>query len=110
MSQERILNTLIQFGLRLLDATVYLQLSTKGPQSTREIAEALSLRKNNVYSSLKRLRFKEVVQVTQTYPTKYAAVSLSRLMELLAKAKMKEANGIEQNRDEILSSWRSMTS
>ena len=110
MSHERILKTLVNLGLKPSDAKVYLHLATKGAQSVREIAEALNLHKQHVSSSLKRLRIKEIVNATPANPATYFAVSLSQLIEIFVNAKMKEANGIEQNRDEILAFWQSLIS
>jgi len=108
MSQERILKALINLGLKPPDARVYLYLATSGAQSTRDIAEALKLRKPQLHNSLKRLCSREIVNATPAHPVTYSAVSFPTVIELFLRAKKKEANGIEQNRNEILSYWGSM--
>lgn len=110
MSQERILKVIVNLGLKPSDAKVYLYLATKGAQSTREIADALNLHKRHVYSSLKRLRIKEIVNATPAHPATYSALPFAHVIELFVNAKMKEANGIEQKRDDILAYWQSMSS
>ncbi len=110
MSQERILKSLAEFGLKNTDAKVYLYLATKGARNTGEMVEALNLPKQRIYKSLRRLCSREIVSVAPVRPKEYSAVVLSQLIELLLKAKIKEANGIEENRDEILSYWQSLIS
>ena len=62
-----------------------------------------------LYRSLRRLKNKEVVTASRKIPAEFSAVSFDKALELLVKAHKKESQNIEQEKDEILEQWRSMT-
>lgn len=109
MSQEWIIRTLVGLGLKRTDAKVYLFLAKTGPQKARDITNALKIYKQQLYRSLKNLRAKGMVNATLEHPARFSAVSLEKALDLFIKAKREEAQNIEQNKDEILSIWQSIT-
>ena len=109
LSYERMMKALVNLGLKHSDAEVYVFLATKGNHKARDLADALGFYKQQLYRSLKRLQNKGIVHATNEHPTLYSAVPFTNALDLFVKAKIKEAQNIEQNRNEILSYWQSMT-
>ena len=109
MSDEMILKSLIDFGIKQEDATVYLFLFRKGPKKAREITQTLSLNINGVYRVLRSLRQKGIVKASLEHPAIFSALPLESVLELFAQAKIEQSLALQKNREKILSSWRSMT-
>ena len=109
MSHERVLKALVSLGLSRTDAEVYVFLATKGPQKARNIADKLKMNKRQVYRSLKSLRGKGIVSATIEHSTQFSAVPFEKVLDLFKKAKLKEAQSIQRNKEEILSRWHAMT-
>jgi sugar-specific transcriptional regulator TrmB len=108
LSQKRVLKALVSLGLSQTDAEVYVFLATKGPQKARSIATALEMYKRKIYRSLKSLQSKEIVNANLGSPAQFSAIPFDKVLNLLIKAHLKEAQYIEQNKEEILSHWNSM--
>jgi sugar-specific transcriptional regulator TrmB len=108
LSQEKVLNALVQLGLSQTDAEVYVFLATKGSQKARNIATALKTYRRKIYRSLKSLQNKEIVNATLERPARFSAIPFDKVLNLLVKAHLKEVRYIEQNKEEILSHWNSM--
>ena len=109
MSLERVLKTLEGFGLSRMDAKVYVYLAKKGPKKGRELANALQVTKQQLYPSLKNLKNKGVVTASLERPALFSAVAFEKVVELLIKIKVEQAKAIKETKEELLSSWRSMT-
>lgn len=103
------LKTLMGLGLSETDAEVYVFLATKGSQKARNIATALKTYRRKVYRSLKSLQSKEIVNATLERPALFSAMPFDKVLTLLIQAHLKEAQQIEQHREEILSQWRSIS-
>lgn len=108
MSHERVLRVLVNLGLTQIDAEVYVYLARQGPSKAREIAKALKMREQNLYHSLRSLQSKELVNVAVGRPAEFSAITFDKALEFLIKAHLKEAQNIEQEKDEILNQWHSM--
>lgn len=109
MSLERVLKTLQGFGLSRMDAEVYVYLAKKGPQKGTDIADALKIRKQQLYPILKTLQAKGVVTVSPEHPALFSAVAFEKALDLLLEANMEQAKAIKETKEELLSSWRDMT-
>ncbi len=109
MSLKRVLKALTKLGLSQREAEVYVYLATNGPQKAVNIAETLKLNKQHLYSTLKSLQNKRIVNVTHEYSAQFSALPFETALDILAEAQRKEAQSIEENKEEILSHWRSMT-
>jgi sugar-specific transcriptional regulator TrmB len=109
MSQEWVIRTLVGLGLKRTDAKVYLFLAKTGPQKARDITNALKMNKQQLYRSLKSLRSKGIASATTEHPARFSVIPLEKVLDLFVKAKMEEAQSIEQNKDELLFIWQSMT-
>jgi sugar-specific transcriptional regulator TrmB len=62
-----VLRTLESYGLKRVDAEVYIFLAKKGPQKGIDIAGALKIRKRQLYSILEALQDKGVVTVSAVF-------------------------------------------
>jgi len=102
------LKTLTTLGFTETDAQVYVFLTTEGPKQARDIAEALRIYKQKLYRGLKKLQKKGLVSANQEHPAQFSAVAFDEILELLIKIHLKEAQRIEQEKDEILNQWRSI--
>jgi sugar-specific transcriptional regulator TrmB len=110
MSQERVIKALINLGLTPEDADVYVHLARQSPQKARNIGEALKMQDQHLYRCLRSLKNKEIVDVTAEHPTEISAIPFEKALDLLIKAHLKESQNIEQEKEEILSQWRSIVS
>jgi len=108
MSQQKVLKTLESMGLSQYDAQVYLFLGKKGPQKTRDIARSLKMSKQHLYLILKNLQSKGIVNATLERPAKFSALPFEKVIDLFVKARMEEAQRLQQEKKEILSDWRSI--
>jgi sugar-specific transcriptional regulator TrmB len=109
LSLERIIKTLEGFGLKRLDAEVYIYLAKKGPLKGIDIADVLKIRKRRqLYSILKALQDKGVVTVSHEQPALFSAVTFEKALDLLVEANLEQAKAIEAAKEELLSSWRDM--
>ena len=102
MSQDRILKTLLGLGLSDLEAKVYVFLAKKGLQKGKDITRALKINKPQLYRSLKKLQSRGIVTATLEHPSRFSSVPFEKILDLFIKAKMDEAQEIEQDKDEIL--------
>jgi sugar-specific transcriptional regulator TrmB len=104
-----VLRTLEGFGLKRIDAEVYVYLAKKGPQKGLDVADALKIRKQQLYLILKNLQSRGVVIASPEHPALFSAVAFEKLLDLLVEANMEQAKAIKETKEELLSSWRSMT-
>lgn len=108
MSHERVIKTLTSLGLSQTDANVYVYLAAKGPQKAENIGGALELQEQRLYQSLENLQSKGVVSSKLEYSPVFFALPFDKALELLLQAHLRETRSIEQDRDEILSRWKSI--
>ena len=108
MSQEKILKTLVSLGLTQWDAKVYILLAKRGPIKARDAAKALKISKQRLYPIIKSLQSKGIVNSTLERPARFSAVPFEKVLDLFVKAKMAEAQRVQQNKDDILSDWQSI--
>ena len=103
-----LLKALISLGLKEDDAEIYLLLAREGPQTGRNIAEVLNLYKQQLHRSLKNLQYKGCVKPDCERPSKFSAVAIEVVVDMLADESLDEAENMEENRQRILSSWQAM--
>jgi HTH-type transcriptional regulator, sugar sensing transcriptional regulator len=108
LSQERVLKTLIDFGLSPLDAKVYVFLGKRGLQKGQDIAKALKVHKQQIYRSLKNLQNKGIVSVTLDHPARYSAEPFQKVIDLFIREKVEETQRLKQSKGSILSDWHSI--
>jgi len=108
LSKEQLLKAIIDLGLSQVDAEVYIFLAKMGPQKGRNIADALKLYKQQLYRSLRNLQGKGLASATCEHPAPFSAVSLERVIELYVKVQTEEAKALQETKEELLSTWRSI--
>ncbi len=109
VEQARLLKALMVLGLKEVDAEIYVLLAKEGPQKGKDIAETLNVYRQRVYRSLDRLQRKCCVKATLERPSRFSAVALEEVIDVLVEANLEEAREMEQNRQSILSHWQTMT-
>ena len=110
LSFELLVETLVGFGFKPTDAQVYLFLAKKGPKRGKDLVNSLKLTKQQLYHSLKKLKERGIVNSTYERPAIFSAVAIERVLDILIKKKIEETQSMIRNKEEIISSWRSMTS
>ena len=108
MSQEEALKTLSDIGLKRLDSKIYIYLAKKGPKKGKEISKALKMQRQQVYQSLKFLQSKAVVTSTLERPARFSAVPFEKVLDLFIRAKLEEAQNIQQEKAKLLSNWQTI--
>lgn len=103
------LKTLVNLGFTETDAQVYVFLATEGPQEASDIAEALQIYKRQLYRRLKSLQSKGIINASPEYPARFSAVLFEKVLDLLIKAKMEQQQALQESKEELLSTWRSIT-
>jgi sugar-specific transcriptional regulator TrmB len=108
LSLERVIKTLEGFGLKRMDAEVYIYLAKKGPLSAGEVATALKLSNQKFYHILKNLQEKGVVISNLGHPTVFSALPLAEVLELYIIINARQAQIIKETKEELLASWQSI--
>ena len=108
MSQEKVLKTLVSLGFTDWDAKVYVLLAKRGPIKARDAAKALKISKQRLYPLLKTLQSKGLVNSTLERPARFTAVEFEKVLDSFLKARMEQAQRIQENKDEILSDWKAI--
>ncbi len=108
MSQKIVSETLKGLGLTERDSEVFIFLAKKGPVIAREMLNSLRINKAQLYRSLKNLQSKGIVESTLEYPARFSAISFDKVLDLFIKAKKDETKKMEENRETILSHWKSL--
>ena len=109
MSQERVLESIMQLGLTEADAQVYVYLALNGPQKAKQITQKMNLYKEQLYRSLKKLQKKDIVESTDEHPAVYSAIPFEKALDLLAEIKKEQEKALLESRKELLASWKEMT-
>jgi sugar-specific transcriptional regulator TrmB len=107
LSQKMVSETLKGLGLTERDSEVFIFLAKKGPVIARDILSKTRINKAQVYRSLKNLESKGIVESTLEYPARFSAISFDKVLDLFLKAKKDETQRVEENREAMLSHWKS---
>jgi sugar-specific transcriptional regulator TrmB len=106
MSLRRILETLKGLGFSQSDANVYVFLAKKGPHRGKDLCAALDMPKPFLYQCLSKLESKGVVNATPERPSWFSVVPFEKVLELLIKSKMEEAQSAQRDKEKALSDWK----
>jgi sugar-specific transcriptional regulator TrmB len=108
MSLERLLQVLAGFGLKRSDAIIYVFLAKNGPCSGKDLATALNLPKWQLYSRLGNLTKRQIISATTERPAFFSAVPFEKIIDLLIRAKIDEAQLVQENIENTILDWRLM--
>jgi sugar-specific transcriptional regulator TrmB len=100
---------IVSIELSETDARVYVFLALNGPHRAREISSRMNLYKAQLYRVLKSLQSKGMVNASPEYPARYSAVLFEKVLDLLIKAKKEQQQALQESKEELLSTWRSIT-
>ena len=109
MSEKRILKALNSFGLTKNDAVIYIFLAKRGTHKIRDIASVLNLTESNIHKSLTDLLNRKLVKTSSEYPLGFVAVPFEQVIKLIIEAKKEQAKSLQASKEELLSTWRSIT-
>ena len=109
MSRERIINALKVLGLSNIDTGVYVLLAKDGPHKIEEIASVLNQPERNIRRSLRDLQNTKIVEASIEYPFEFIAVPFEEVMKLIIDVKKEQAKALQASKEELLSTWRSLT-
>lgn len=109
MSQERVYRMLVGFGLTRTDAKVYVYLAKRGARKGKELCDSLKMQKQQLYICLKKLQSKGVVIATRKRPLLFSAIAFEKVLDLVIKANIEEAERMIHKKEELLFNWRCMT-
>jgi sugar-specific transcriptional regulator TrmB len=98
---------LVKLGFTETEAEVYVQLTTEGPQSSRDIAKALSLHTRQICASLKKMQSRGFIEAHKCQ-TPFLAVPFEKVLDLLIKDNLEQAKYMMKSKKELLSTWRSI--
>jgi sugar-specific transcriptional regulator TrmB len=104
-----VLKTLVSLGFTETDAKVYVFLATERPRKAIDIAETLKLHRQHLYRALKSLQNRGIVNASPEYPARFSAVMFEKVLDRLIEAKMEQQQTLEENKKELLATWRSIT-
>jgi len=103
-----VLETLAGLGLKPSDANVYVFLAKKGPHTGKDLCNALNMPKPYLYQCLRNLESKGVVNATSERPALFSAVPFEKVLDIVVKVKLEEAERTQQDKNEALSQWQSL--
>lgn len=106
MSLERVMKALVSLGLPRSYAEVYVYLAKTGPHKVEDLAKALNISKQKIFASLKNMQTKGLVTKDRII---FSALPFERAIELLIEIKTEQALIMQESKEELLSSWRSIT-
>lgn len=109
MSLEKVLKLLTSLGLPRKNAEVYLFIAANGPVQVGTIADGMPIDKQQAYGRIRQLQKKRIVIASSNRPLVLSAVSFDNVIDILSKQKRKSVQALEDNREEILSKWQSIT-
>ena len=59
--------------------------------------------------ALKNLQSKGLVNASPEYPYRFSAVVLEKALDLLLKARKQQQKALQESKEQLLSTWRSIT-
>ena len=95
------LRTLESFGLKRVDAEVYIYLAKKGPQKAKDLADALKIRKRQLYPILNKLQAKGVVIAIHKQTTVFSALDFEKTLDQLVKQNAEQEKAIKKILEEL---------
>jgi len=108
LSLERVLRALAGFGLSQKETEVYIYLAREGPQKAETTAKSLSLNERSISLILENLLEKEIINKISEKGDLFSALPFDKVIDLLVKLHLEETEILEQNRNKILSHWKSL--
>ena len=109
LSKDWMEKTLIKLGFTEIDVDVYFYLNQEGPRKINEMTEALKLYRKKLFRILKKLQSKGIIETSQENPDSFSALPFEKVLDLFIKANLDQAKRVMKSKEELLSTWRSIT-
>ena len=109
MSKEKIVETLTTLGFTDLDAKIYIYFAKRGPKRASEARKSLKISKQQLYPVIKKLQSKGVLASTLERPARFSALPFESVLDSFVKVKLDEARQIQRKKDDLLSTWKSIS-
>jgi sugar-specific transcriptional regulator TrmB len=106
LTEETIKNLLKEIGLTDKETEVYIFLSKYGASKGLDVTKRMKKHRSQIYSILKSLQNKGLVELTFEFPARFTAVPLEAAIDLNVKAKREAAELIERSKKDILDYWK----
>lgn len=106
LSLERVLKALESLGLSRIDSQVYVYLATSGPKKAKDMINALTINKRQVYRSLTRLQNKGIALTNDERPFLFSAVPFEDVIDLLMEIIKEQAKALQASKEELVSDFR----
>jgi len=84
-------------------------LAKSGAQSTSFAAKRLKMERVQAYPTFKKLQEKGFIEATLERPTRFTIVPFEALLESFINAKKTEVNNLNEQKESLLSSWRTIS-
>lgn len=95
LSQENTIQTLMQLGLTILEARIYLTLSRYESLATKELSELAKTSRPDTYRVLAKLQKKGLIEKIITKPAKFKAIPMQTGVAFLLERKQVEHKNLE---------------
>jgi sugar-specific transcriptional regulator TrmB len=95
-------------GFSETEVKIYMFLIAVGPKEALKIAEALELHMVATYKTLKKLQNKGLVMPSK-HATIFCAEPFEKVLDFLNKDISKQKQSLEDEKEKLLSIWRSIT-
>jgi len=110
MSLERVLKALESFGLSRVESEVYVYLAKAGPSKAKDLTGALGISKEHLHPTLQCLEQKGIVTSKPERTALFSALAFEELVNRHVKLNVEQAEIIKETKQQLLESWRHMTS
>lgn len=97
-----------EIGLSEKELKVYLFLAKSGPCKARDISQSLELERVQLYRMLKHLQNRGMIESFFEHPTRFKAISFTKIMDRLIKEKKDEAKFLESHKNKVMSQLKKL--
>ena len=108
MSNDRVLKAIMDLGLSEVDAKVYMYIALNGPCKAREVVDKLEIYKDQLYRSIKKLKEKDIVSSSTSFPAEFSAVPFEKVLDLLAEIKKRKVEALKVINEYLMDNWESL--
>jgi len=106
MSLERVIKALVDLGLSIPDAEVYVYLTKNGPLGAIDLTEKLNLNSKQLKFSLKNLQEMALIKTTSKFSVEFAAISFEKALDMLIEIGREQTKTLHEIKKELLSNWK----
>ena len=100
----------MSLGLSEIESRIYVYLEKNGPKSRSAILDALVLSEKELLDGLQNLQNKNLVKTSVRYCKKFLAESFEKVVDLLIQMEKEQTKTLHDNKEKLLSSWKTIIS